>query len=54
MKKAYKAPKLTIHGRVEEITQAFGSQAVNDTFTYNGKTFPGDGGSTNGIVVPVK
>ncbi len=52
MKKAYNAPKLTVHGNVEEITKAFGTPGTDDTFEYAGQTFPGRGGSQNGVVIP--
>jgi hypothetical protein len=56
MKKAYNAPKLTNHGNVEEITQAFGDSGAADTFEVNGRTFPGStlglSGSQNGVLVP--
>ena len=52
MKKNYQAPKLTVLGNVETLTQAFGSSSADDTYEYNGKSFPGDGGSVDGIVVP--
>ncbi len=52
MKKVYSSPKLTVHGNVEEITQAFGTAAVNDTIQYGSISFPGNGGSIDGVVVP--
>lgn len=57
MKKAYNAPKLTIHGNVEEITQSFGRGTAADTFDNgNGQQFPGSligrSGSQSGVVVP--
>lgn len=41
MKKAYNAPKLTIHGSVEEITQAFGQTSTSDTVFFNGQPLVG-------------
>lgn len=52
MKKRYSSPKLTVHGDVEKLTQAFGNSAVNDTIIYGSLAFPGNGGSRDGIVVP--
>ncbi|WP_157087552.1 lasso peptide [Anabaena sp. CA = ATCC 33047] len=56
MKKAYNAPQLTIHGSVENITNAFGTPGANDTFEVNGQSYPasliGLTGSQPGIVVP--
>jgi hypothetical protein len=37
MKKAYNAPKLTIYGSVEEITQAVGQSSASDTIFFNGQ-----------------
>ncbi|WP_157087551.1 lasso peptide [Anabaena sp. CA = ATCC 33047] len=56
MKKAYNAPQLTIHGSVENITNAFGTPGANDTFEVNGQNFPGAliglSGSQDGVVIP--
>lgn len=52
MKKSYESPELIIHGNVETITQAFGESSAEDTIEYNGRSFPGDGGSQDGVVVP--
>jgi hypothetical protein len=52
MKKTYETPKLVIHGTVEGMTQAFGSAAAVDTIIYGSFSFPGNGGSQDGIVVP--
>jgi hypothetical protein len=59
MKRAYNAPKLTVHGNVEEITKSFGNPGANDTFqNARGETFPGSlinqSGSQNGVVVPTR
>ncbi|WP_156481632.1 lasso peptide [Anabaena sp. 4-3] len=51
MKKAYNAPQLTIHGSVENITNAFGNPAINDTFHYGSTAFAANG-SVDGVVVP--
>ena len=53
MKKEYKAPTLTIHGTIEEVTKAFGVNTASDTIFYNNRAFPGDGGSVDGVVVPL-
>jgi hypothetical protein len=57
MKKAYIAPKLTVHGSVEDVTNAFGTPGGSDTVQYAGQTFPGSlfgaSGSINGGVDPV-
>ncbi|HXG19020.1 MAG TPA: lasso peptide [Methylomirabilota bacterium] len=52
MKKTYETPKLIVHGTVEEITQAFGAATAADTIIYGSFSFPGNGGSQDGIVVP--
>jgi hypothetical protein len=56
MKKAYNAPKLTNHGNVEEITQAFGSSGAEDVVRVGNTSFPGQSfglsGSQNGVIVP--
>ncbi len=54
MKKAYNAPKLTIHGSVEEITQAFGQTSTSDTIFFNGQPLVGFSttGSRDGQIVP--
>jgi hypothetical protein len=52
MKKTYETPKVTVLGAIEEITQAFGSSSATDTIYYGSLTFPGNGGSQDGIVVP--
>jgi hypothetical protein len=57
MKRTYVAPKLTTHGNVEEITNAFGTPGADDTFqNAAGDTFPGSligqSGSLDGVVVP--
>jgi hypothetical protein len=51
MKRAYNAPKLTVHGNVEEITKAFGGTSTADTYQYNNQTFDSRG-SRNGVVIP--
>ncbi len=51
MTKAYNAPQLTIHGSVENITNAFGKKGVKDVIHYGSITFPAEG-SRDGIVVP--
>jgi hypothetical protein len=56
MKKAYAAPQLTVHGNVEDVTNAFGASGANDTIQFNGQTFPGSiigaSGSINGTINP--
>jgi hypothetical protein len=52
MKKTYETPKLVIHGTVEEMTQAFGSASATDTIIYGSFSFPGNGGSQDGVVIP--
>jgi hypothetical protein len=52
MKDTYETPKLTVHGTVNEMTQAFGASSAADTIIYGQFTFPGNGGSQDGIVVP--
>ncbi|AFY46593.1 hypothetical protein Nos7524_0687 [Nostoc sp. PCC 7524] len=56
MKKAYAAPQLTVHGNVEDVTNAFGASGANDTIQFNGNTFPGSiigaSGSQNGTINP--
>lgn len=62
MKKAYNAPKLSVHGNVEEITQAFGPAQTQDFYVVGGSTvqpigpsqIAGHGtGSANGIITPL-
>jgi len=52
MKKAYETPKVIVHGTVEEMTRAFGTSSAADTIIYGSFSFPGNGGSQDGIVVP--
>lgn len=52
MKKDYETPKLFVHGAVEDMTQAFGSLSAEDTIIYGNFSFPGNGGSQDGVVVP--
>lgn len=52
MKNTYETPVLQVLGSVESLTEAFGNQAIVDTFTYNGVPQSGHG-SRNGIVDPV-
>jgi len=53
MKETYETPKLIVHGTVEEMTQAFGSASAADTIYYSPwGSFPGAGGSQDGVVVP--
>ncbi|NJO62451.1 MAG: lasso peptide [Richelia sp. RM2_1_2] len=56
MKKAYNAPKLTTHGNIESITQAFGTSGAEDTVQFNGVTLAGSlfgaSGSQDGVVIP--
>ncbi|MGG6296559.1 lasso peptide [Leptolyngbya sp. AN02str] len=54
MKKAYTAPKLTNHGNVESLTQAFGSSPAADVVYIGGSNVPtnvGSTGSVDGIIV---
>ena len=57
MKKQYVSPKLSVHGRVEEITEAFGNSQVDDTAFIGNQQHPGSSfglqGSQDGILVPV-
>jgi hypothetical protein len=54
MKKTYFVPELKVHGSVEEITGAFGSEHVTDTIFNSDGTVRGTGepGSRDGIIVP--
>ncbi len=56
MKKPYIIPQLTMHGSIEDITQAYGGDGSSDTVEFNGETFPGSmfgaSGSRDGVVVP--
>lgn len=52
MKKPYETPKLIVHGTVEGMTQAFGNSGAADTILYGTFSFPGNGGSQDGVVVP--
>jgi hypothetical protein len=53
-KKPYYAPKLKVHGSIEDITTAFGNEQFTDTiFESDGTTVRGSGiGSEDGIVTP--
>ncbi len=53
--KNYNAPQLTIHGNVEAITQAFGSQTKADMVLIGGSNVTAgmaSQGSVDGIIVP--
>jgi hypothetical protein len=52
MKKSFTAPSLKCHGLLGEVTQAFGSSSASDKIQYGSVTFPGNGGSQDGIVKP--
>ena len=53
MKKAYRSPELRVHGSVDEITGAFGSENLQDTIFNSDGTVRGQGdGSQDGVVVP--
>ncbi|WP_066425394.1 lasso peptide [Anabaena sp. 4-3] len=58
MKTAYNAPQLTIHGNVENITNAFGQQPnVADLIYVGGSAFPASlvglsGSGGDGVIVP--
>jgi hypothetical protein len=56
MKKTYTSPQLFVHGRVEDITEAFGQSQVNDTAYIGSQQLPGStfglAGSQDGILVP--
>jgi hypothetical protein len=59
MKTAYNAPQLTVHGNVEEITQAFGSSPKQDSFYAGQSNAQGvpvghATGSIDGVIVPLK
>jgi hypothetical protein len=43
MKKDYKAPKLTVHGNVEEITKYIGKNPADDSFVIGGIEVNSDG-----------
>jgi hypothetical protein len=54
--KTYSTPKLTVHGNVEAITQAFGKSPVADRVFFGGSTVTTIGpstGSVDGIIKPV-
>jgi hypothetical protein len=58
MKNAYTAPQLTVHGNVEEITQAFGKSPARDSFYAGQSNAQGvpvghATGSIDGVIVPV-
>lgn len=42
MKKLYTAPKMTVHGNVEEITQVIGKSTAQDFFYLNGNVVSPD------------
>jgi hypothetical protein len=55
MKKNYSAPQITVHGSVEEITQAFGPSPQKDTVYIGGSNAQGPisaTGSVDGVIVP--
>lgn len=51
MKKQYNAPKMSTHGNVEAITQAFGASSAEDTIIFGGRAFEATG-SIDGVVIP--
>ncbi|WP_414565659.1 MULTISPECIES: lasso peptide [unclassified Anabaena] len=53
MKKQYNAPKMSTHGNVEAITQAFGASSATDTIFFNGEQFGAATGSVDGDITPV-
>jgi hypothetical protein len=53
MKKQYNAPKMSTHGNVEAITQAFGASSANDTIFFNGQEFGSAIGSVDGDITPL-
>jgi hypothetical protein len=58
MKTAYTAPQLTVHGNVEEITQAFGKSPARDSFYAGQSNAQGvpvghATGSIDGVIVPL-
>ena len=48
MKTNYTAPQLTVHGNIEEITQAFGQSSAQDTWYVGGSNLQGDSQSVGG------
>jgi hypothetical protein len=53
VKKTYHAPKLIVHGTVEELTQAFGNSAAADTIYWpDGTVYGYDDGSRDGVIFP--
>jgi hypothetical protein len=53
MKKKFVEPELKSYGIMGEVTQAFGANSSTDTIYYGSTTFPGNGGSRDGIVKPL-
>ncbi|MGB3239494.1 MAG: lasso peptide [Geitlerinemataceae cyanobacterium] len=55
MKNTYTTPQLTVHGNVEEITQAFGRSPAQDTWVAGQSNVDQGGhstGSIDGVIVP--
>ena len=52
MKIKYEAPKLTVHGTVEDMTQFFGSSTATDTLFFAGRPYGSGLGSTDGQIIP--
>ncbi|MEO8132467.1 MAG: lasso peptide [Betaproteobacteria bacterium] len=52
MKIKYEAPKLTVHGTVEDMTQFFGPSTAADTVFFGTTPFGAGFGSTDGQIIP--
>jgi hypothetical protein len=52
MKKTFTAPSLKYHGLLGEVTQAYGASSAKDFIQYGSTSFPGNGGSQDGVVIP--
>ena len=50
-KKHYTKPQLTELGTIEEMTHAFHSTAVADSYTYADQTIPSNGSKTGVVIV---
>lgn len=48
----YEKPSLRVYGSAQELTRMFGGADVSDMVRGPGGEEPGEGGSTDGVIVP--
>ncbi|NET30805.1 MAG: lasso peptide [Cyanothece sp. SIO1E1] len=51
MKKIYSAPKMTVHGTMEKLTQVLGPDATEDTLSFDGEVL-GTSDDSISVVLP--